>query len=192
MNDNRITCLVILAGGQSRRMGRDKALVEFQGKRMIDHIVDRFRNQVGKMVLSAAQDYNTGLQHIPDRTGAIGGPVGAIFSLSQHFTENEPTTAGFVTVPVDAPFAPEDLVERLAEKPSCAIAGTNGQLQPVFAYWRCREVEAIRHSHDSGSKSLSLHWLARKCNAQVIEWNDDLGFANINTPGDLLAINDQK
>ena len=33
--------LAIIAGGKSRRMGRDKAFVELGGKAMIEHVIER-------------------------------------------------------------------------------------------------------------------------------------------------------
>jgi len=185
MNNEEANCLVILAGGRSRRMGRDKANVEFQGQRLIDRIMERYRSTTDTIHISGSENYDTGISYIPDNPVGPPGPVGAIFSICAHLSKHQPHVSGFCTVPVDAPFAPLDLVPQLNAQSRCAVASTNGQLHPTFAYWRCDIVEALGHVHDPGAKSPSLHWLARQCDADVIEWRDAELFANINTPEEL-------
>lgn len=185
-------CLVILAGGRSQRMGRDKATVKIQGKRMIDHMVDRFQDCQLPIVLSASHDYGTGLEYVSDSPNAPSGPVGAIVSLCEYFREREPSARGFFTVPVDAPYAPLNLTEKLRTHQSCAIASSDGQLHPVFAYWDCRIVRSIDIAGDSKSKSPSLRWLARKVDAKIVDWRNGNEFINVNTPEDLLAINQKQ
>ncbi len=192
MSDKNTDRLVILAGGQSRRMGRDKALIEIDGKRLINHMVDRFRRQEISIFLSARQDYGTGLHCIPDNPDAPAGPVGAIYTLSEYFLKQAPQVAGFYTIPVDAPHAPLNLMDKLNTPNGCAVAASNGQIQPVFAYWHCNIVSTVRHEHDSGNKTPSLRWLAKQSGAKVVDWEDDRVFTNINTPEDLDAINDRQ
>jgi molybdopterin-guanine dinucleotide biosynthesis protein A len=45
----------ILAGGESRRMGRNKALIPFLGKPLIQHVVDRMAPAAGEMIVSTSQ-----------------------------------------------------------------------------------------------------------------------------------------
>ena len=48
---------VLLAGGQSRRMGGgDKGLLQFGDGTMLGHVIDRFAPQVGRLVLNANGD----------------------------------------------------------------------------------------------------------------------------------------
>ena len=55
---------LILAGGRSSRMNvdtagkpRDKALLEFRGKRLVDHVFERIAPQVGGVMINANQNY---------------------------------------------------------------------------------------------------------------------------------------
>ena len=41
MSANPTACLVILAGGQSTRMGADKAVIRLDGERLIDILIRR-------------------------------------------------------------------------------------------------------------------------------------------------------
>jgi len=142
----------------------------------------RFQGDGLSITLSAMQDYGTGLQFVPDNPDAPAGPVGAIFTLSEHFLRLKQPVSGFYTVPVDAPQTPLDLLHRLRKPHTCTVAASNGQIHPVFAYWHCNIVKSVPQTNDHSSKAPSLHWLARQCDSEVIEWDDDEGFANINTP----------
>jgi molybdopterin-guanine dinucleotide biosynthesis protein A len=179
------SCLVILGGGQSTRMGTDKAVILFEGQRLIDSLIGRFADQAGRILLSARQDYGTGLAVISDDPDAPAGPVGAIFSVAARLLDLG--IEGFVTVPVDAPFAPLDLIERLSANGACAVAEDGQRVHPTFAYWRCAIVHAVRATHDPGERAPSLQWLARQCGAESVTWANENVFININRPEDLLS-----
>ena len=179
------TCLVILAGGQSTRMGSDKAVIEFEGQRLIDRLIDRFSGKAEPIFLSARDDLGTGLAIIADDPDAPGGPVGGIYSVAARLQAMG--IDGFVTVPVDAPFAPADLIERLSASGGCAVAEDPRRMHPTFAYWRCAVVNAVRATHDHAERAPSLQWLARQCGADTVTWPDDRLFMNINRPEDLVA-----
>lgn len=185
MSANPTACLVILAGGLSTRMGADKAVIRLDGERLIDILIRRMAGKSERIMLSAREDYATGLATIPDDPRAPDGPVGAIFSLADRLQKME--IDDFVTVPVDAPFAPPDLIERLSVSGDCAVAEDGQRIHPTFAYWRCAVVNAVRGTHDQGERAPSLHWLVRQCGAVTVTWPDERLFMNINRPADLAA-----
>ena len=185
MNTPPTTSLAILAGGQSTRIGTDKAVIRLDGERLIDILIRRFADKAEHIMLSARDDYGTGLPIIPDDPQAPGGPVGAIFSLADRLQAMG--IDGFVTVPVDAPFAPADLIERLTASGGCAVAEDGRRMHPTFAYWRCAVVNAVRGTHDHEERAPSLQWLARQCGAETVTWPEERLFMNINRPDDLAA-----
>ena len=184
--------LVILAGGQSSRMGSDKAVIPFEEERLVDRLIGRFATQADRIVLSARDDYGTGLECISDDPGMPGGPVGAIFTLAARLGDRQAGIEGFVTVPVDAPFAPVDLIERLSTGGTCAVARDHQRIHPTFAYWRCDIISRIRATHDGGEKAPSLHWLAEQSGAEAVVWPDAKLFLNINRPEDLIKAEQDK
>lgn len=187
MITSRPSCLVILAGGQSTRMGSDKTVISFEGQRLIDRLIDRYAGTADRILLSAREDYGTGLAIINDDPDAPDGPVGGIFSVAASLLEMEPAIEAFVTVPVDAPHAPVDLIDRLSASGSCAVARDQQRVHPTFAYWRCDIVNAVRATYQPGERAPSLQWLARECSAISVTWSDDRPFININRPEDLIA-----
>ncbi|WP_156472101.1 molybdenum cofactor guanylyltransferase [Sphingorhabdus sp. M41] len=186
------SCLVILAGGQSIRMGSDKAVISFDGQRLVDILIGRYAGKADRILLSAREDYGTGLAIIRDDPDAPAGPVGGIFSVAAALQAMLPAIEGFVTVPVDAPFAPVDLIERLSASGSCTVARDPQRVHPTFAYWRCDIVNAVRAAYQPGERAPSLQWLARQCDAKSVTWPDDQPFLNINRPEDLAAAADAK
>lgn len=176
--------VVLLAGGQSRRMeGQDKALAEIGGQRMIDRVLERLRPQAGTVLLSAPHDYATGLTTIPDETIGPLGPVGAIRAIAAHVASQGGDS--FVTGPVDAPFVPQDLVARLCATGPMAMAEAGGALQPVFALWSARAVLAALPEDRCGER-WSLHRLGEALGAIGVPFDDASVLMNVNTPGDLV------
>ncbi len=178
-------CMVILAGGQSRRMGRGKATMMLGSERLIDRTISQYQPRVDHIIISAADDMGTGFFCIADDPDFPGGPVGAIFTIADKLPKQMPGLTGFYTAPVDAPFAPDNLVARLGGGEGCAVATGPERIHPTFAYWRCDQVNSVRRAHDQRKTAPSLQWLARQCNANLIAWADESPFMNINTPEDL-------
>lgn len=103
---------VILSGGQSRRMGRDKALLEFDGKPMLRHLVELYRpwfDGVYVSVNQAGRFDTAGAGEIVDRRPGIG-PLAALESI---FLETDAEIA-FLTA-TDLPFGDPETARQLAE-----------------------------------------------------------------------------
>lgn len=71
---------VVLAGGRSSRMGRDKALLPWRGRRLIDYAVDTLRQTGCARVLVSGNyaGYQCVADQFPDR-----GPLGGLASVAQ-------------------------------------------------------------------------------------------------------------
>ena len=174
---------VILSGGSSKRMGCDKALVELHGKPLIQHVFDRLTPQVDEVIISGPRAYGLNIENVPDFCGPFKGPIAGVYAAATCAAKDFPEMKAMVTVPVDAPFFPEDLVERLLEK-TPSIVETRGQLHPTFANWGVgieNTIEAFMASSEKGS----LHGLARFVGAKKTFFEDEKCFLNINTLDDL-------
>ena len=78
---------VILSGGQSRRMGRDKARLDFGGRPMLTHLVETYRPFFDKIFVSVNQAgrFDTaGAGEIVDRRPGLG-PLAALESMTPAF-----------------------------------------------------------------------------------------------------------
>ncbi len=95
--------LVILCGGDSSRMGTNKALLPFSDKTMVEYIIDKYQPYYDKIYLSVNErgDYaslNLEIPEIPD-IYRNAGPIGAILSSLTMIREDR---AFFMSV--DTPF----------------------------------------------------------------------------------------
>ena len=173
---------MILAGGKSRRMGFDKAEAAIGGVRMIDLVLRRLQPQADRILISGPSDYGLGLEHCPDAADFPPGPAAGIFSVARRL--NEEKAHGFVTAPVDAPFLPIDLAERLTGAAGCAIGADPERLHPTFAFWTLDALAAVEQEFRR-TGSLSLHRLTELSGAAVVRWPDAGGFRNINSLEDI-------
>lgn len=172
---------IILAGGQSERMGQDKALLKVNGKPLIRHVHDSLNPQVNQIAISGNQNYNLNIPYITDSTQGPKGPVGALYRAWQ--LQGEETSAGFFTVPVDCPNFPNNLCERLYGERS-AIAVTPTRTHQAFGWWLYKDLKFV-FDRENLRASLSLKRVAEICDARHVQWLDEKLFYNINTPNDL-------
>lgn len=177
--------IVILAGGAATRMGgADKALIEWQGERLIDRIYDRLKSQ-GDIVISGREDYGKGCPYImDDPNGAVKGPAAGLEAVMAWMKAENLPQKGFFTVPVDGPNPPTNLVSRLGGDGSAVAVDTDGYVQPTFAYWTRDALGSVLASSDVGDAP-SLKFLSRQCKARRVMWDDKDAFLNINSPNDI-------
>jgi molybdopterin-guanine dinucleotide biosynthesis protein A len=111
---------VILAGGGSRRMGADKASLNWRGRRAVDAVADLARAAGAATIVVAGADL--GLPFVADAE-AGGGPVGGVLAGAEWLRARGIGRA--LLLAVDAPgVAPADLARLLAvPPPGAAYAG---------------------------------------------------------------------
>ena len=187
------TAGVVLAGGQSTRMGVDKALAPLAGRPLIAHVAARFAPQVDALFVNANGDAarfdGFGLAVVADAAERPGaGPLAGIAAALNY--AQWLGAEWLATAPCDAPFLPLDLVARLAAAIEAsgaplAVAASVRGLEPMFALWStalAREVGSALAKGEGGPRGL----MARLDAAQA-PFNDADAFANLNTPEDFAA-----
>lgn len=165
----------IIAGGQARRFGSDKALAMHQGKPLIRHAIDTLRPQVATLVL-CGRDHE-GIERIEDRPGPGLGPTGAINAALHRAAQMG--LRGVLTVPVDVLPLPGDLALRLATD---GLACFDQQF--LVAFWPVELAEAVDDYVAQGGRKPAE--LLDRFGARRVA--DPPGIANVNRPGDLLRL----
>jgi molybdenum cofactor guanylyltransferase len=162
---------LVLAGGQSRRMGGgDKTLRLLGGVSLLERVIARLRPQVGAVVLNANGDPDRfarfGLPVVPDSVPDFAGPLAGVLAGLDWTAAHHADCPFIVSVASDAPFLPADLVARLADErraanADLACAASAGRAHPVFGLWPVRLREDLRRAVlDEGVRKVD-QWTSR-------------------------------
>jgi len=188
--DRDITGL-ILAGGLGRRMdGADKGLLLLDQQPMVQGVIDRLRPQVGSLLLNANRNITMwesfGCPVVADDIPGFAGPLAGV-----HAGLKACRTPWLMTAPCDSPFLPLDLVARLSHAAlvadaELAVIRCDGQLQPVFALMKTSVLADLEIFLAGGQRKFEFWQLGLK--HVIVDFDDEAAFANINTPGQLAAV----
>ncbi len=190
MNGRADYCGVILAGGKSARMGRDKALIEIHGIPMIRRLAEMLLVFTDRVIVSAnnrsAYDF-LGLPVVADIFPGRG-PLAGLHAAMVH--SSLPT---FLLVACDMPRIPPSLLHRLVDLSNGYDAvvplTSRGQAQPMCALYH-RTCFAVIERRLKGrlnrftafveDRSLRVRWLPP---GEGCFTDDDM--CNLNYPKDL-------
>jgi molybdenum cofactor guanylyltransferase len=186
---------VILAGGKGKRFdGANKALLMLGGKPFLIHVASRLKPQVGILAVNANRDLHEFLASefklliaadgIGKTLGPLDGILGAMLFAEAHHCSH------VLTVSVDTPFIPHDLVDCLAAKKTgqATIATSNGRIHGTTALWPVTLAAGLKTYIESGNSLKVMSFLETVGFGSVdFPGTDPDPFFNINTPDDLAA-----
>lgn len=164
----------IIAGGEGRRFGSDKALAPLDGRPLIAHTVDALRPQVHDVVVCGREW--EGLTRLDDRPMPGLGPMGGINAALHHGAE-----LGFdavLTAPVDIWPLPDNLAELLdVELNGFALL----EEQFMIGLWPTALATAVDDYITGGGRT--LRGLIDPLGARLVA--DPPGLSNINRQSDM-------
>lgn len=159
----------VLAGGESRRFGSDKAEALLDGKRLIDHAAASIAPFCETVVIVGRTG---GVQDNPaPGLGPLGGICGALTYGAEEGFEAVLTTA------CDVPDLPELLLSALAASPPAVAASL-----PVVGVWPTSLAGRLADYLESGSPRAMRAW-CETAGATMVAWPEPI--RNINRPEDL-------
>lgn len=164
----------VLAGGESRRFGRDKALALYRGVPLIEHAAALLRPFTDAVVIVGGE--REGVEAVPDRPAPGLGPLGGICGALAHARMHGFETV--LTVPCDTPDLPADALAALISVEAPAFL----EPLPVAGVWLTRDLASLGSHLVSGGRRSVRGWCAA-CGAQPVAWVTD--FTNVNRQEDL-------
>jgi molybdopterin-guanine dinucleotide biosynthesis protein A len=168
--------------------GADKALLTLGGRTLLAHAAERLGPQVEDLALSANGDparfAGYGLPVLADAQPL--GPLSGILSALDRAAGLGATAV--VSVAVDTPFFPQDLVPRLlwaaeGSAAGLALAESGGQVHPTFGLWPVGLRGDLRATLARAEARVMA--FADRHGAARAPFADDRAFLNVNTPEDL-------
>jgi molybdopterin-guanine dinucleotide biosynthesis protein A len=188
----------VLAGGKSSRMGKDKALVRFCGRPMVEIAVEKLRGFCAEVTIAGNREDLSGFAPVVSENRVGVGPAAGI---EAGLGKSSQEWAMFI--PVDVPLVPEEFLRRWAE----AVVAVNGfaasnlyygRNQPAFCMLRRDCVGKFSEALDRGERRLGTlldqvsEGFRRAYDLDEVDGDaytppeaSDRWFANVNTPEDL-------
>jgi molybdenum cofactor guanylyltransferase len=190
-------CAVILAGGLSRRMGFNKALIDVDGRPIISVLIDQVRPLTSRIVISSNDDSSYRFLNFPIVPDHFAG-CGPLAGLHAAMRCNDCSL--YIVLACDLPNLQARLLRSLvslAEGFDAAIPRTSdGVAHPLCAVYRKTCLPAIETALEKGSNkfietfldnTLAVRWVGPE--EGIYEQTD---LANINTPEDLQRLRSRR
>jgi len=181
---------LVLAGGESRRMGRDKALLVRDGKSQLAHIATLLAGITDRVYVSSRQEQQNDpergrFENIVDRYENIGPIAGILSAMDAH-----PQT-DWLVVACDLPNIDERTLSFLIEKaelkqPFTAFKSSHDGLpEPLCALYRSGSKAIIRRFVEDGI--VCPRKILIRSDTMLLEQPDPAALDNNNTPDDLAS-----
>jgi molybdenum cofactor guanylyltransferase len=184
---------IILAGGQSRRMGRDKALIEYQGQPIIVHVIDGLRVLADDIVVVSNRSdlYSSfGARVIADYDPPCGPLGGIAVGLQAVIHELA------IVVACDMPFLNVTLLRWLIDQATgydAVVPQTGAEYEPLHAAYRRTCYHPIEQRLQRGERRVISFFADVRLRAvPEPEWRlldpEGRSLINLNTPDDLNVL----
>ena len=190
MTEKKNWSAIILAGGKSSRMGTDKGLVEFNGKKMIEHILDVIKYLTDEiLIVSNNPDYKKFEFPVAEDIYKECGPLGGI-----HAGLSKSTTPWSFVIGCDMPYITSGFLEFLIlqlPQPCDAIVPVHDEkVEPLCALFNrtaLPKMESLLLKNE-----LKMQEVVTKLNSKFVDvpMNHFLAsmiFKNINSRVDLIT-----
>ena len=185
--------VVILAGGQSRRMGRDKLELTLNGRTLLESAVNRFSEVFDELYISVA-DAEKYRDIVAKRVVDIFRGAGPLSGLHAAL-ESLPGDGVFLVaadLPFSCPLAAKHIIKLCEDNDACIIRLPDGRLEPLFGYYRKALLPMCEEAIKSGDYRMSELIFVSKTRfvdpAELGELWDDKMVMNINSPDDFANI----
>ena len=183
--------LLLIAGGRSSRMGRDKRFLQLGGTGLLERTLQKARAEHFQEIILCVEDDTPELRALAEQYGASlcrddvprqGPMAGLAAGLSRM------TTPWALALSSDMPFfdfaAVRPLREACQPGKQAVLPVAGGRRQPLAAFYHQSFAEACRAALRRGERRL-CHLIEQTPHLDVAVAHEEAAFFNVNTPADL-------
>lgn len=182
----------VAAGGPSRRMGRDKALLPWDGGDLLEHALARLRAVVPEVRILAGSEPRYGERGVPVDLDPLpgAGPLAGLLAALEA-ARGRPA----LLLAVDLPHVPAGLLARLVAQAAgwdAVVPVSPRGPEPLCAVYGPACLPAVRGRVAAGELRMSSFWPEVKVRqpgpAELADFGDlERLFLNLNAPDDYAA-----
>ena len=188
----RDACAVVLAGGESRRFGSDKALAQFRGEALLGRSLRTLREAGFAQVVVAAKD--------TAKYASLAPPEDLLRDVRPFQTPLAGLEAGLrasrhalvFACAADMPFAADgpliDALTAAIEGYDAAVPHAGGSLQPLCALWRRDPCLGVAEELLAGPRAVGPRAILPLVRAARLDWAEIHPFLDADTPEVLREI----
>jgi molybdenum cofactor guanylyltransferase len=179
---------IILCGGNSIRMGRDKGMIDIMGRPMVEHVINHVKPLCSRILISTNfENYKyLGYEVVEDQWRNSGPAAGILSCLLVSNTDIN------LVVSCDLPMASTRLFEKMygySHDSDITVPRINTHFQPLCGFYRSRIRDRFTEFLLSGERS--MQFMIQFFNFRLISQemipgiNLENELQNFNTPEDL-------
>lgn len=186
---------LVLAGGKSQRMGKEKGAMVWYNKPHKYHLADLLSEYLSKVYISCRADQvdnnNDGYPALIDKQPNADS-YGAIMSALQEHPDK-----AWLVVACDMPFIDKQSISHLIQqrdpsKIATAYFNPSNQLpEPMLAIWEPRSLTKLQQLAKTGVNCPRKALIKCSEETKLIKPIDVMSITNVNTPDDALAAREQ-
>ena len=193
MDHNNILAAV-LAGGKSKRFGRDKSQVKLGNKILIDYVLTEIVDYYKEILIVTNESIkylNSDKIYLTSDIKKDLGPLGGVFSAMKWVRDNKKDYKWISTFPTDTPFFKKEHLKKFykeinLEKSNLFFMKSKNTRHNIFGLWSLDLYEKLESALNRGDRKVEL-W-ANEIGVKTIDFkheNNKDPFFNINTEEEL-------
>lgn len=143
---------IILAGGKSSRMGEDKGLMDYHGKRMVEHVLEAVTQVADDVVIISNQEGYEGFGYpvLRDEIKESGPLAGIVTGLKA--VENESA----IVVACDVPHVTAEILKKLAETDGdIVICRHDAGVEPLVGCYGVQAAPILETALKNGTRKVT-------------------------------------
>jgi molybdenum cofactor guanylyltransferase len=191
MNSQTNLLGVVLCGGESKRMGTDKGLLQLNSKTWAEHIADKLKQQNLPVVISINEKQLAFYKEVFEKKDLIvdqlpmHGPLNGLLTVHQTFPGKDILLMACDLIDMDKTILEELINTYEKNKADYFAYEDNNFFQPLCAIYTSTALDSLQERLTNGSlANYSFQYILNNSNTFRLHTSTAKAFANYNSPED--------